>query len=130
MKWKAIESQKIQEEWVIKNSFSFTKALVTKNIWRVIKGSCFWMEVVYKKHTALLLIIDWIHLLQKYTDNVSNIWKATIHSFDFIGIRLAWKIGWDQYSHGGICMSLECYESHDLISLSQRLSHSKSYYGS
>jgi hypothetical protein len=50
---------KAQGEQGLKNTFNFSKALTTKNVWRLIQISRLWAQVIKDKYIALDLLEEW-----------------------------------------------------------------------
>jgi hypothetical protein len=60
VRWEQIAAPKTLGGWGLNNLFSFSKALATKNSWRLIKTTSLWTRVVHQKSIAPLSTLDWI----------------------------------------------------------------------
>ena len=77
---------------VVKNIFSFAKALAAKVTWRLIATNSLWTDVVWHKYIAPSSIIDWFRSLDRQVAGVSVIWKVVLKSVEVIRQGLAWKV--------------------------------------
>ena len=91
--WHNISRPKYLGGWGIKDLPCFSKDLVAKCIWKIIKGVGMWNHIIYQKYIAPLYVVEWICVKDKPSLNISNMWKAIIKYFDVIGGWLAQKIG-------------------------------------
>jgi hypothetical protein len=65
--WKRLAIPKSQGGWGLKNIFMFSKALATKNVWRLVQGFGLWAQVTKDKYISLDSIEEWIKkLIKKY----------------------------------------------------------------
>jgi hypothetical protein len=83
--WKKLALPKSIGGWGLKNPFLFSKALATKNVWRLIQGTCLWVQVVRDKYIAPNTVEDWIRKSLKQQNNASIIWKVVIYAFHLVG---------------------------------------------
>jgi hypothetical protein len=79
--------------WGIKNIFLFSKALVAKAGWRLIRTPTLWSSIALCKYILLNSLEYWICPLIKPLQNVSIIWKEIVTSFQVISNGLTWRIG-------------------------------------
>ena len=89
--WKTLASPKFLGGWGLKIPALFAKALVAKNVWNVIHGSCLWVQIALQKCVYPLSLLDWIRASVKKKRCMSICWKAVLWSFDLIGNYLVWK---------------------------------------
>jgi hypothetical protein len=79
----------------------FSKAPVAKNIWRLIQGTCLWIQEVREKYIAPNTGEDWNINLLKQQNNASVIWKVIIYAFYPVDSWLIWEAGkWDKVQIG------------------------------
>jgi hypothetical protein len=64
--WKKMALPKANGGWGLKNTFLFSKALAAKNVWRLIQGTCLWVQVVREKYIAP---IQWRNRLEIHLNN-------------------------------------------------------------
>lgn len=93
IKWERISFLKRWGGWGLKDLFTFSSALAAKVGWRLISSNSILTEITVSKYIYTLSRIDWIHLDNKYTTNIYNIWKVVLTSFNIIEFGLAWRIG-------------------------------------
>jgi len=79
--------------WGPKNIHYFAKALVSKGVWRILKGESLWVKLVSRKYIKPLSIVEWFSSRDKSCGNASIIWKFVIKSFSLIGDWLVWRVG-------------------------------------
>ena len=91
--WKRIAKPKGLRGWGLKDIFLFSKALVAKGGWRLVKTSSLWTRVIKKKYIPHESLIDWIRNPRKTHTGGSVIWKAIVNSFSLIENNLAWDVG-------------------------------------
>jgi hypothetical protein len=91
--WKKLVIPKSQGGWGLKNIFLFSKALVAKNVWRLIQGSGLWAQVIKDKYISPESIEEWVRKPIRHSHNASIIWKVVVMAFPLIGNWLVWKIG-------------------------------------
>jgi hypothetical protein len=58
--WKKLAIPKENGGWGLKNPFLFSKALATKNVWRLIQGIGLWVQVIKSKYIALDIVEEWV----------------------------------------------------------------------
>ena len=93
MKWKRIAVPKGFGGWGLKDIFLFSKALVAKGGWRLLKCSNLWTRVLKQKYIFGESLLDWIRNPRKSHVGGSVIWKAIVNSFDLIENNLVWDVG-------------------------------------
>ena len=79
--------------WGLKDIFLFSKALVAKGGWRLLKSSSLWTRVIKQKYLYGESLLDWIRNPRKSHVGGLVIWKAIVNSFDLIENNLAWDVG-------------------------------------
>jgi hypothetical protein len=80
VRWEKIVIPKALGGWGLKNIFIFSKALVEKCGWRLLKTSSLWTKVVVQKYIEPDSLEAWIRNPQKMLKGASVIWKAVINS--------------------------------------------------
>ena len=75
------------------NIFIFSKALATKEDWRLISTHSLWTDVITQNFIALESLKEWIRKPNKRQSNIYVIWKVILRAFDFVGVGLVWKVG-------------------------------------
>ena len=85
--------QKYMGGWGLKDLHCFSKALVSKGFWCILKGNRLWVSVVTNKYINPLSMIEWFWTRDKSHKNISNSWRAIISAFNLIGDWLEWRIG-------------------------------------
>jgi len=93
VRWERIALPKSMGGWGLKNIFLFSKALVAKGGWRLIKTTSLWTRVLSHKYMALDSIEDWVRNPEKSHKGGSVIWKAVVSAFQVVENYLVWKFG-------------------------------------
>ena len=93
VKWDCIALPQSLGGWGLKNIFLFSRALVAKYGWCLIRSSSLWTEVVWHKYIAPTPLTEWVRNSIGRAGGISTIWKAVLDSMDIIYGGLAWKIG-------------------------------------
>jgi hypothetical protein len=88
--WKKLALPKENGGWGLKNPFMFSKALATKNVWRLIQGIGLWVQVIRAKYIALDSVEEWVRNLVKRLQSTSIIWKVVTTTFHLVGNWLIW----------------------------------------
>ena len=81
--WKTISIPILMGGWDIKNLIPFSEAFLVKRIWRLLRGSGFWSELVEQKCVSPMSLIDWIRNPFKSMCNVLVTWKTIALTFSF-----------------------------------------------
>jgi hypothetical protein len=91
--WKKLALPKANGGWGLKNPFLFSKALATKNVWRLIQGKGYVVQVIRAKYIAPTSVEDWVRNPIKQVHNASIIWKVVNSTFHLVGNWLIWQVG-------------------------------------
>lgn len=75
--------------WGLKNTFSFSKALVVKVGWRLLSIDSLLIEVIYRKYISPISIEERMRILKKSMKNVSFLWNVVLSFSSVIEKRLA-----------------------------------------
>jgi len=114
IKWDQITRPRKWDGWGMKNLILFSKALVAKLGWKLLKTDNLWKDVVFKKYIYPLSILDWFRNLIRTRKNNSTFWRAFLNSISVIKQGLTWHIRSGESVRIGKDAWSGCINSHTL----------------
>jgi hypothetical protein len=92
VRWMKLAMPKQLGGWGIKNIFTFSKALETKRLWRLIYNQMLWGNVMLTKYMAGSPFEEWFCRPKNLVTNSTIVWKIMVDAFPLIGEWEVWKI--------------------------------------